>query len=309
VPGLSPRFVVRRLAAALALVFVVASSALLLAQLAPGDFVASRIGGDPAVAAAERHRLGLDRPFADRYRDWVRHSLTLDLGDSFQYRRPVLGLVRERAVNTAVLAASGLTVATLLGIPAGVLTGSRRRGIGVRLVRAASLLLLSVPPLITSLVLLMLAARTGWLPVAGMGGLRHLVIPALALGLPLAAVLERLQAEAMAGALAEPSMTAAAARGIPRRRIVWRHAWRLSLSSTLAIYGVIAGSLFNGAFVVEIVTSWPGLGWLMRDALMSRDVNLVAGCAAAGAVFVAAGVFAADVAHAAIDPRAGGEPQ
>ena len=103
-----------------------------------------------------------------------------------------------------------------------------------------------------------------------------------------------------------PSTTAARARGIPDRRIVWRHGWRQSLGPVLAIYGVIVGSLFSGSFAVEIVTSWPGLGELMRQALMARDTYLVAGCAAAGAAFLAAGVLAADVAHALVDPRIGG---
>jgi peptide/nickel transport system permease protein len=85
--------------------------------------------------------------------------------------------------------------------------------------------------------------------------------------------------------------------------VVWRHAWRQSLAPILAVYGVIVGSLFSGSFAVEIVTSWPGLGELMREALMARDTYLVAGCAAAGAVFLAAGILAGDVLHAVTDPR------
>lgn len=301
-PGLSPRLVFRRIATAAALVFVVSSAALVLADLAPGDFVAATIGGNPALAQAERRRLHLDRPLAERYRDWVVRSLTLDLGESFEYRRPVLPLVRERAANTAILAAAALVVATLLGIPAGVVTGSRRTPFA-RGLRAASLLLLAMPPLVTSFVLLTLAARTGWFPIAGMGGLRHLVVPTLSLALPLAAMLERLQSDAIREALERTHVLAAAARGIPPRRLIWRHAWRASLGPVLGVYGVVIGSLFSGSFVVEVIASWPGLASLMRDALMTRDAPLVAGCAAAGAVFLAAGVLIADLAHAAIDPR------
>jgi peptide/nickel transport system permease protein len=160
-----------------------------------------------------------------------------------------------------------------------------------------------MPPLVTSFVLLTIAARTGWFPVAGIGGLRHLVVPTLALALPLAAMLERLQSEAIAEALEGTHVLAAAARGIPRRRLIWHHAWRASLGPVLGVYGVVIGSLFRGSFVVEVIASWPGLASLMRDALMTRDAPLVAGCAAAGGVFLAAGVLIADVAHAAIDPR------
>jgi ABC-type dipeptide/oligopeptide/nickel transport system permease component len=294
-------FLLRRVAAAVLLVFAVASGALLLAQLAPGDY-AGQFGRSPAQIAAERHRLGLDRPAAEQYARWIARVATLDLGESFQYQRPVAGLVGERAANTAVLASAALIVATLLGIPWGVFTGSRT-GPAARILRGVSLFVLSVPPLISSLVLLTVAARTGWLPVSGMGGPSHLVVPTLALALPIAAMLERLQSQSIAGALVRPSVAAARARGIPERRIVWRHGWRQSLGPVLAIYGVVVGSLFSGSFAVEIVTSWPGLADLMRQALMSRDTYLVAGCAAAGAAFLAAGILASDLAHAAADPR------
>src|SRR4029077_9300017 len=124
--------------------------------------------------------------------------------------------------------------------------------------------------------------------------------------LPVAAALERLQSQSIAESLRRPSAMAARARGIPDRRVVWRHGWRQSLGPILAIYGVIVGSLFSGSFAVEIVTSWPGLGALMRDALMVRDTYVVAVCAAAGAVCLAAGVLAGDIAHALADPRVRG---
>lgn len=295
------RFLLRRGLAAFILVFAVTSGALLLAQLAPGDF-AAQIGSDPSQIAAERHRLGLDRPFFEQYTRWLRRTLTLDLGESFHYQRPVTGLVREGAANTAVLATSALIVATMIGIPWGVVTGTRS-GTGARILRGMSILLLSVPPLIGSLVMLAIAARTGWLPVSGMGGISHLVVPTLALALPIAALLERLQSQSIAESMQRPATTAARARGIPESRVIWRHGWRQSLAPVLAIYGVIVGTLFSGSFAVEIVTSWPGLGALMRQALMARDTYLVAGCAAAGAVFLAAGILAGDIAHALADPR------
>ena len=298
------RFLFRRALAAIALVFAVSSGALLLAQLAPGDF-ASNFGADRQRIASERHRLGLDRPVLEQYLTWLERSVTLDLGDSFQYQRPVMDLVRERAGNSARLAVAALLVATLLGIPWGVLTGSRRDGIVIGALRAISIVLLSVPPLISSLVLLTIAARTGWLPVSGSGGPSHYVVPTLALALPIAATLERLQSQSLSAALRRPATAAARARGIPHRRIVWRHGWRQSLGPILAIYGVIIASLFSGSFAVEIVTSWHGLGDLMLQALMARDTYLVAGCAAAGAAFLAAGILAADVAHAIVDPRIG----
>src|SRR5262245_57227766 len=291
------RFLAWRTAGAAALVFLVASGALLLAKVAPGDYLSTTFEADPAFVAAERHRLGLDRPIAEQYWRWAARAIALDFGDSLQYQRPVTALVRERAGNTAALAAVALLVATAMGIPWGVATGSRR-GFLAGALRAGSIVLLSLPPLVCSLLLLTIAAATGWLPVSGMGGPSHFVVPTLALALPVAATLERLQSQSIAETLERPSALAARARGLSATRVVWRHAWRQSLGPVLAVYGVIVASLFSGSFAVEIVTSWPGLGELMQQALRARDTNLVAGCAAAGAAFLAAGVLASDVAHA-----------
>jgi peptide/nickel transport system permease protein len=295
------RFLLRRIASAVVLVFLVASGAQLLAQAAAGDF-AAQPGRSREQIAQERHRLGLDQPAAQQYAHWLRRAIALDFGDSFYYQQPVTQLVRVAARNTAVLAATALVVATLIGIPWGVLTGSRR-GLVIGALRAVSLVLLSVPPLVSALVLLTMAARTGWLPVSGMGGISHLVLPTIALALPVAASLERLQSQSIADVLARPSTLAARARGIHGARLLWRHGWRQSLAPILGVYGVIIGSLFSGSFAVEIVTSWPGLGALMLQALMVRDTYLVAGCAAAGAMFLALGVLAADLVHALVDPR------
>jgi peptide/nickel transport system permease protein len=306
------RFIVRRAIFGVALVLVVSSAALVLAALAPpeGDFVA-----DPAAAAAERARLGLDRPVHEQYAAWLGRALRLDLGESIRFRRPVTALIRERAGHTALLGLSALLLATLIGIPLGVFTGSRGRGILATTARGLSALLLAVPPLITSLVLLLLAVRVGWpagglpdttgasLSTATLITARAVLLPALALALPMAAWLERLQSGAMRDALADPSVLAARARGIPRGRLLWTHAWRLSLKPVLAIYGILIGSVLSGSFVVEIVTTWPGLGSLTYEALRARDLYLVAGCAATGAAFLALGIFASDLALAAADPR------
>lgn len=307
------RFVLRRTMAAALTVLLVSSAAVWLVALAPGDFV-SDLQVTPQAAAAERARLGLDRPVAVQYAAWLHRAVRLDLGQSLKYRRPVSELVRGRAWNTALLGASALLVATLIGIPAGVLTGSRH-GHASGLVAGVSIAVLSIPPLVSAFLLLFIGARTRLFPVGGLGGLadgtvadflRYLVLPCLALGLPIAAVVERLQSRALRDALAQPSVRAAQARGCSRRRTVWRHALRLSLPPVVAVYGVIVGVVLSGSFVVEVVMAWPGLGALTYEALVSRDLYLVAGCAAAGTIFLAAGVLASDLALAAVDPRVTG---
>ncbi|MEP7117635.1 MAG: ABC transporter permease [Acidobacteriota bacterium] len=308
-------FVVRRVASGIVFAFAVASLALLLARLAPGDATT----GDwatmsPDQRAARRHELGLDVPLRTQYGRWLQGVAHLDLGQSSLYRRPVAALVGERALNTALLAVVAAVVATLIGIPLGRFSGAHQ-GALARLVRLLSIATLSMPPLLGVLMLVFLAAYTGWLPVGGMTSARlsgtawivdlarHLPVPVLALALPLAATLERVQARSMAEAIGRPFVAASRARGLSRDRTLRVHAWPVSLAPVLGLYGVLVGALFSGSFVVEIVTSWPGLGLLLFDALHGRDVWLTAGCGAAGAVALAAGTTFADVLHAMVDPR------
>jgi peptide/nickel transport system permease protein len=314
------RYLIERLGFALLLIVVVSSLALALTRLAPGDY--ATVQGVTLTAeqrAALRAANGLDESFASQYVEWLAGAARLDFGESLLYLRPVRSIVGERALNTAVLAVMALLLATIIGVPLGIYSGTRS-GAGRTIVRTFSLVGLSVPPLIGSLALVFLAARTGWLPVGGMtssGGvdltwgawfvdlIKHIPLPALALAIPMAATLERLQSEAIAGAMHERFVDASRARGVDEGRAILHHAWPVSLRPVLAFYGVMIGSLFSGSFVVEVVTSWPGLGRLMFEALKARDIFLVAGCAATGAFFLAVGTLLADVLLAFTDPRVG----
>lgn len=307
-------YLLRRLVFAVALVFLVSSASLLLTRMAPGDYAtdALGLGAGRREVAAMRARYGLDRPVLAQYRDWLAGAVRFDFGRSLAYDRPVADVIPERAANTAILAVTALGVATLIGLPLGVLAGSRRTGLLSTAVGAMSLVLLSMPPLLTSLFLVFVAARTGWLPIGGMGAgsaggmdlLRHLIVPAAALALPLVATFERLQAQAISEVVGEPYVTAALARGVPHARVVWRDALKAALRPIASVYGLIVGSLLSGSFAVEMITTWPGLGRLMLEALRARDVYLVVGCAATGSVFLACGTLLSDAALALVDPRA-----
>ncbi|HZR22291.1 MAG TPA: ABC transporter permease [Vicinamibacterales bacterium] len=309
-------YIVRRLAFALFLVVAVSSASLVLAEISPGDASLARLGPTASRQAMERarERYGLNRPLAVQYGDWLLHVLRLDFGTSMLYDRPVSELIPERAANTAILAITALVFATFVGLPLGVVTGTRRGGLLTNAIRGGSIVLLSMPPLLTSLFLVFLAARTGWLPIGGMrsattagGGvldvLQHLLVPAAAIGLPLAAMFERLQSQAIAETIAEPFVIATLARGVPRRRVIWRDALKASLRPVAAVYGLVVGTLLSGSFAVEVITAWPGIGRLMLDALSARDVYLVAGCAGVGSVFLACATLLSDVALAYVDPR------
>lgn len=313
------RFLLRRVGFALLLLVCTSSAALFLTRLAPGD-VTSQLGPFAARGEVEatRTRFGLDRNPVVQWGRWISRAVRLDFGDSFLYNRPVGPLVVRAAGNTAVLALAALTIATVLGLGLGIFTGSRRAGWMSACVRGASIVFISVPPLLMSLLLIFVAARTGWLPTTGMLSpgvvdpswpvwladvAWHLVLPALALSLPIAAAFERLQSQSMSEAVRQPFLIAAIARGVERRRLVWRHAWPVSLRPICGVYGLVIGSLLSGSFIVEFVTGWPGIGRLMYEALRARDIYLVSACAAAGAAFLAFGTVLGDLLLAVADPR------
>jgi peptide/nickel transport system permease protein len=309
------RFLARRLVFCGLLVVVAASAALLLTRLAPGDLTAE-LGSLPNArqAATARARFALDKSPAEQWREWATRAVRLDFGESFLYQQPVGPLVLRAARNTAVLAITALLLATMAGIGLGIVTGSRGGPIP-NIVRTISMAALSLPSLITSLGLLFVAARTGWFPVGGMSTVdaangqywadvaRHLPLPALALALPVAGALERLQSAALNEQVHQPFVLAAAARGVPPQRLILRHAWPVSIKAVAAVYGLAIGSLLSGSFAVEFVTAWPGLGRMMYTALRARDIYLVAGCAAVGAALVSIGLLIGDLILACSDPR------
>jgi len=313
------RFLARRLLFAAALVVAVSSAGLVLTRLAPGDLT-SQLGPFAPRDEVERTRarFGLDDSPIAQWAGWLGRAVRFDFGESFLYDRPVGPLVLRAAGNTAILGLTALAVATLAGVPLGIFTGSRPGGVLPGLVRAVSLACISLPPLLTSLGFVFVAARTGWLPAGGMSSpgaaaagwtpwladvAWHLPLPALALALPVAATLERLQAQSISEAAGEPFLLAAAARGVSRRRLLLRHAWPVAVRPVCAVYGLVIGALLSGSFIVEYVTGWQGLGRLMYEALVARDIYLVAACAAMGGALLAGGTLVGDILLVAADPR------
>jgi peptide/nickel transport system permease protein len=312
-------FLVRRVAFALVLVACASSTAFFLTRAAPGD-LATQLGplAKSGEVAALRARFGLDQPVIVQWALWASHAVRLDFGDSFLYNRPVTNVLAPAALNTAILAVVALALAIVSGIGLGVIGGSGASAATRTAIRALSAVCVSLPPLLTSLIFVFIAARTGVLPAGGMssssaGDLSwaawladlawHVPLPALALALPIAATFERLQSQAMTEVIDQPFVAAARARGVPHGAVIWRHAWPASLRPICAVLGVAIGTLLSGSFVVEYVTTWPGLGRLMYEALRARDIYLVAGCAATGSAFLACGTLAGDLLLAAVDPR------
>ena len=238
-------FLLRRLVFAVLLLVCTSSAALLLTRLAPGD-VTSQLGPTASRTDIEatRLRFDLDRNPLSQWGLWAGRAIRFDFGDSFLYNRPVGPLVVRAAGNTAILALAALLIATLAGLSLGMVTGSRQGSRLAMMVGGVSIVCVSLPPLLTSLILVFIAARTGLVPAGGMSSAAastmnwaawmadvawHLPLPALALAIPIAAVFERLQAQSMGEAVQQPFVLAAIARGVPRRDVILRHAWPVSL--------------------------------------------------------------------------------
>ena len=244
-------YLIRRLLSTIVLVLVVSSAAFVITRIAATNALPVENLRLHRADAAAHARARTRSPILVQWGGWLGGLLRFDLGHSSYYNSPVAPIVAERARNTALLATMAFLVALALGIPPAFVTATRPGSLAARLIRATSLLLLSLPSFVSSLGLVLIAARTGWLPAGGLASSTvgvtfaeraldvawHLPLPVLALALPLAATFERLQAQALADALAQPPVRAARARGIPARTSsgVTRAAWRSSPWLELAV--------------------------------------------------------------------------
>lgn len=287
------RAVAGRVVFAIILVVVAFTAAFLVTALAPGE-LSDEGPLTQAQITTERRRLGLDQPVVFRLARRLAAAAMLDFGESSAFNRPVLPLLIERTTSTLAAGLPALALAILAGIPLGVLASRTRHRWLRGAIAAVSVLLLSTPALVMALLLTVLGSSFGLPPFAVM---------TVALALPAAALLERLQARAMVAALDDTCLRAAEARGLPRTLVTWRHAWPLSLSGVLGVASIVASHLLSGALAVELITTRPGLGLLTLQALLARDANLAAACAGMAALLVGLVTLAGDVVQLSIDPR------
>ena len=322
------RDLLTRLATALLLVLAALSLAFLLARLAPGDPVGMLRDPDLDAAGREllRQQYGLDRPLAEQYVRWlggvVLHG---DLGRSLRLHREVSDVLAEAVPRTLLLTVSAYLVHLAVAVPLGVWMARRRGSAAERAVGALGLALNSLPAFWLGLMLVLVFARgLGWLPASGMHApdhallpwpsrildtLRHLVLPVAVLGLATAVGTARYVRQAVLEVLDSEFVTAARARGLPERVVIWRHALRNALLPVVTLVGLNLPALLGGAVVTETVFAWPGMGRVAVEALWARDYPVILGAAGLSAVVVVVGNLLADLCYRFVDPRAraGGE--
>ena len=296
----------RRLVATLPTVLGVASLVFLLIHLAPGDPVDAMLGesASPTARAELRTHLGLDRPLVEQYATFLAGLLRGDLGRSIHSGEPVAKLVLEHLPMTAALAATALSIALALALPLGLTAAARAGGIVDRICLLTSLVGVSVPNFwLGPMLVLGLSIGLGWFPVSGSDSPRHVILPALTLGLSLSGILTRMTRSAVVEVLHEDYIRTARAAGASEARILWRHALRNALIPIVTIVGLQGGALLAGSVITETIFAWPGLGRLTVDAIRMRDYPLVQGCVLAISLSYVMVNLVADIGAAWADPR------
>jgi len=302
------RTAVRRVALLVPTLLGVATLVFAFLHLVPGDPVEIMLGESaaPADVAELRRELGLDRPLVVQYGRFLAHAARGDLGRSIVYRAPVSHVIATRYPATLELAGAAFLIALALALPLGVVAAVRPRSALDRGARLASLAGVCLPSFwLGPLLILVFSLRLAWLPVSGRGGVAHLVLPAVTLGLGMAGILVRLTRTSMLAALREDYVRSARAKGAPERRVVLVHALRNALVPVTTVAGLQAGVLLAGAIITETIFAWPGLGRLVVQAIDARDYPLVQGCVLAIAASYVLVNTATDLLQRAIDPRVG----
>jgi peptide/nickel transport system permease protein len=311
----------QRLAHSLFLVFGVSVLAFVLVDMAPGKYLEeSRLNPQisPNTLAALRSEYGLERPLAVRYGLWLRSLAHGEFGFSFAYNSPVWPLLKTRAANTLTLTITAMVCSWLIAIPIGVIAAGRVGGWQDRISAVGTTLLLATPDVLFGLMLLAFALRTRWFPTGGMHALTlthaglvartrdlglHLALPVAALTAAAIPMLVRHVRSAMLDVLNAPFITAARGHGISRGRLLFRHALPAAANPLLSLLGVSIGALLSGSLLIEVIMNWPGVGPMLLQAVLDRDLYIVIAAVMYSTLFLVIGNLVGDVLICVVDPR------
>jgi glutathione transport system permease protein len=305
-------FLVRRLGFALVTLFAVLTIIFLIVRVLPGDPALVILGdqADAASVAALRTRLGLDRPLLAQYAEFLANAIRGDWGISLVTGRPVMQEVLSVLPWTIELTIGALAVGAVIGVPLGVWAAVNRNRFTDITIRVASLIGLSFPAFVSGIILLIgLAIQLRWFPViSGQRAtwsqwIQSLALPAINLGLIMAAYITRVTRSAMLEVLSEDYVRTARAKGVPWRAVVWRHALRNALIPIITIVGLYLGVLIGNSVLTEIVFNRPGLGKLIVGALSQRDYTMLQGMMVIYTLLVVVINLATDVVYGVADPR------
>jgi peptide/nickel transport system permease protein len=315
------RFLLRRLLHAIFLLFGVSILTFFFSSLTPGSYF-DEMRLNPQISAdtvsALRAQYQLDRPLPARYIRWLGNIAHGELGFSFAYNAPVGPLLWARARNTLLLTFAAMLLAWLIGLPLGVWSAARFGRAPDRVISWSTATLLVVPDLVLALGLLILAVRTGWFPTGGFASVgfetfsaghklrdvaAHMTLPVVALTLSALPTIVRHVRAAIADELQAPFLRAAQGHGLSQRKLLYGYALRAAANPLISLFGFSVGTLLSGSLLVEVIMTWPGLGPLLLEAILARDLYVVIGGVLLSMIFLVAGNFLADLLLYVADPR------
>ncbi|MDI6807955.1 MAG: ABC transporter permease [Candidatus Eisenbacteria bacterium] len=315
-------YILKRFLHMIPLLFGISLLSFIVINLAPGDFLTT-MQMNPAISAERietlRREFGLDKPVIVQYLIWLKNIvLHLDFGYSFSRRVPVFAVLKTGMLNTLLLAGTAALITWGLAIPLGIVSAVRQYTWVDKLSSFVAFIGLSIPEVFFALLMIYFAATTGWFPIGGMRSLdfeylspfskgvdliRHLFLPALVLGtVPMASRMRQMRGNLL-DVLRADYVTTARAKGLSERVVVYKHAVRNAINPLITIFGYTLASLLSGAFLVEVVMSWPGLGRITIEALFTRDLYLVMGALMMASSLLILGNLIADLLLAIADPR------
>jgi len=308
------RFLTTRLLSSAVVLLGVLVVVFALVHLVPGDPVRLALGTryTPEAYEALRAASGLDRSLPEQFASYLGHALTGDLGVSFRNGQPVTTTLLQRLPATLSLAITGLVIALVISVPAGVYSALREGRVSDMIVRLTSQFGVSVPDFWLGMLLISLFSVTlGLLPASGyvaltddqVGWLRQVTLPGVTVGLVAGAIMTRYIRAAVIDVASAGYIRTAVSKGLPRRVVVSRHIVRGALVPVLTIAGIQLATILGGVIVVEVVFAWPGLGRLVYDAVAARDYPLIQGAVLLVAVMFIVVNLIVDVLYAVVDPR------
>lgn len=308
------RLLLRRLAATVPVLFLVSILAFSLVQLVPGDPAVTLAGDSPTDAQIQaiRDQLGLDHSLLHQYFSWLGSVLTGDLGSSLFSSQPVVDAISQRLPVTLYLVLGALVVAVLVGLPLGVIAGAQRGRLADRVSSIITAVSLSAPSYVVGLVLIVvLANRLQWFPPTGYvelstgfgEWLKHLVLPSIALGMVPAAILARQLRSALIGVLAQDYTRTAAAKGLPRRAVLIKHALRNAAVPGVTALGTQMAVVIGSTVLVEQIFGIQGLGALAYNAALQQDIPVIQGVVLVCAVAVQVINLGVDVMYGWLNPK------
>ncbi|WP_126454770.1 nickel ABC transporter permease [Sulfuriflexus mobilis] len=298
--------IISRLLGTLFVLFGVSLMVFLLIHLVPGDPVEVILGEQAQAADREslRQALGLDKPLATQWWDYMRGLLHADLGHSLYIHRPVSALILERLPASIELALLSLLLAMLLALPLGLFAATQRGSVWDWATSGFSLLGIAIPNFVFGpLLILVFSIWLGWFPVSGREQGLSIVLPALTLATAMAAILSRMLRSTLLEVLSEEYIRCARARGLSPLRILFRHALSNAMLPLITLLGLQLGGLLAGAVITETVFDWPGIGRLTVEAIQRRDYPLLQGCVLFISVVYVMINLLTDMMYRFIDPR------